>query len=152
MGKPLSALKLELTFKVTLGPRPSGSRKKQIMSKKRLKIILWLQSCLNYDKSVFMWAFQKKSQNSLKVKKNYDQFLTQYASRLLKPIYIKSWKTLWNWLYNNFSLSHLIANAWGCFPGYIINTYWCCNHDTVKCDIHDQRPPHLSTSAWNKWH
>ena len=37
--------------------------------------------------SFFMRSFQKKSQNLLKVKKNYDQFLTQYASRLLQPVY-----------------------------------------------------------------
>ena len=33
MGKPLSALKLELTLKVSLGPWPPGGRKEQVMSK-----------------------------------------------------------------------------------------------------------------------
>ena len=32
--------------------------------------------------------FRKKIQNLLKVNKNYDQLLTQYATRRLQPIYI----------------------------------------------------------------
>ena len=34
-----------------------------------------------------MRAFQKKIKNLLKVKKKYDQFLTQYTSRLLQPTF-----------------------------------------------------------------
>ena len=37
---------------------------------------------------LFLWEhFRKKSQNLFKVKKKYDQFSSQYASRLLKPMY-----------------------------------------------------------------
>ena len=83
-----SSFKHELTLKVSLGLQPPGGRMKPGMSKTGWKLLIWPQSCPNNDRSVFMRAFQKKITKFTKSKKNIDQFFTQYASRLLQPIYI----------------------------------------------------------------
>ena len=58
------------------------------------------------ERSVFMKAFKKKSQNLLKVKKKYDQFLTHYASRLLQPIYLRNIV-----IPKNFALSSVVSQV-----------------------------------------
>ena len=63
--------------------------KEQVMSKTGYTIILWLQSCINNDRSVFMKAFQEKAQNLLKVKKKKTVFYTLCIQTVATHIYLE---------------------------------------------------------------
>ena len=73
MGKPLSALILEIILKVSLGPWPPEGLKEHVMSKTGWILLLWPKSCLTNHTSVFMIT-KKSSQKLLKVKQNMTNF------------------------------------------------------------------------------
>ena len=87
---------------------PLWGCKEEVMSKTGWKLLLWPQSCLNNDWSLFMRAFQKKSKKLFKAKKNMTIFWHNMHTGCCNPYMQNSHN-------QSVSSQHLVA-VYYCFP------------------------------------
>ena len=81
------------------------------MSKTDWKLLLGPQSCLNIVRSVFMRAFQKKSQNLLKVKQNLTSFWHNLHPGCCNQYMCVNNKSQNLWQLYYFNLEEIIYNS-----------------------------------------